>query len=138
MVVYQGDLEIVVMLSNNYLVFSEMTYDLISFLISTYGKLCRGKKSVLGLWWMTDYYKGECTLGTYPIHFWVIEYCTNVAACGSWNCSVQRNMLIKAVSFRHTKALNHNSIQGQWKAISFFYTIIPKKKEYQTHKSTFP
>lgn len=44
------------------------------------------EKSVLGLWWMTDYYKAECTLGTYPINFCAIEYYTKVAACGSWNC----------------------------------------------------
>lgn len=91
MVVYQGDLEIVVMLSKQYsgLLRNEVWFDFISNIQHMVNFIER-KKSVLGLWWMTDYYKAECTLGTYPVHFWAIEYCTKVAACGSWNCSVQR------------------------------------------------
>lgn len=68
------------------------------------GKLFWGKVSILGLWWMVDYYKAECTLRTYPINVCATECCTKVASCGSWNCSVQKNMLIKAVSIQYTNA----------------------------------
>ena len=53
---------------------------------------------------MADYYKAESNLGTYPINLHVTECCTKVASCGSLNCLVQKNMLIKAGSVQYTNA----------------------------------
>lgn len=53
---------------------------------------------------MADYYKVESNLGPYLINLHATECCSKVASCGSLNCSVQKNMLINAVSVQYTNA----------------------------------
>lgn len=66
--------------------------------------MLRKKKSILGFLWMADYYKVESNLGPYLINLHATECCSKVASCGSLNCSVQKNMLINAVSVQYTNA----------------------------------